>query len=194
MPVVGTDDCYPKNHKGEPPALEKIRFTIRAEKCPNRRGVEAILKHFQSDFTGFDGVLSKLSSGGFDGAYLVGGYPDAWIDADTVKKFASLTTLIVQDFVRSPLTDTADVVLASATFAEREGTVVNHAGLAQLFRPALRPAQDVRTDGRLLMELAGRKGLFHSPSIRSEIAEKIPALKALACGELGELGMKVLEV
>jgi NADH-quinone oxidoreductase subunit G len=45
VPVVGDDDTYPKDRRGRP--LEPVKFTIRAEKCPNRRGVEAVLKHFE---------------------------------------------------------------------------------------------------------------------------------------------------
>ena len=46
VPVVGEDDTYPKDVRGEP--VEPAKFTIRAEKCPNRRGVEAVLKHFRA--------------------------------------------------------------------------------------------------------------------------------------------------
>src|SRR5205823_3535360 len=41
VPVLGEDDTYPKDRKGRP--SKTIKFTIRAEKCPNRRGVEAVL-------------------------------------------------------------------------------------------------------------------------------------------------------
>ena len=42
--VVGEDDKYPKDVHGR--SVEPVKFTIRAEKCPNRRGVEAVLQHF----------------------------------------------------------------------------------------------------------------------------------------------------
>lgn len=47
VPIVGEDDLYPKGPRGEAPAADKVKFTIRAEKCPNRLGVEAVLKRFQ---------------------------------------------------------------------------------------------------------------------------------------------------
>jgi len=40
VPLVGRDDTYPKDRRGRP--VEPVRFTIRAEKCPNRRGVEEV--------------------------------------------------------------------------------------------------------------------------------------------------------
>ena len=41
------------------------------------------------------------------------------------------------------------------------------------------------------MELAEKKGMFHAPTLRKEIAGVVPALAALSVGELGELGVKL---
>jgi len=101
-----------------------------------------------------------------------------------------LSTLIVQDFMNSPLTDMATIVLASATFAERQGTVVNHSGLAQEVQQSIRGSTDVRPDGRLLFELSQRQGMYKAASIRTEMAKEIPAFGAFA-GEIGELGIQL---
>lgn len=193
VPMVGEDDRYPKDYKGDQPAPEETRFTIRAEKCPNRRGVELVLKHFQGEVIRFETVLQRLQGDDFSGAYVVGGYTGSHpvgdgFSAEAVQAFSRLSCLIVQDILRSPLTDVATVVLAGGSFAEREGTFVNHAGLAQAIRPVIRPVGDARADGRILFELAGRIGLFNAAVIRREIAKEIPAFAALASGELGELG------
>jgi predicted molibdopterin-dependent oxidoreductase YjgC len=81
--------------------------------------------------------------------------------------------------------------LPGVSFAEKEGTFVNFKGLAQQIKPAIRPVGDSRADARILMELAGRRGLFHAPTLRTEIAESIPALAALMVGELGDLGVRL---
>ena len=57
VPVVGQDDSYPKDVKGNP--VEPTKFMIRAEKCPNRRGVEAVLKHFQGSVIPFTDVVKQ---------------------------------------------------------------------------------------------------------------------------------------
>jgi len=190
VPVVGEDDLYPKDYKGEPPAADKVKFTIRAEKCPNRLGVEAVLKHFQGEVIGFETIAERLNTTKIDGMYLVGGYPDAWLDASVLGKLDGLSTLIVQDFMNSPLTDMATIALASATFAERQGTVVNHSGLAQEVQQSIRGSTDVRPDGRLLFELSQRQGMYKAASIRTEMAKEIPAFGAFA-GEIGELGIQL---
>jgi NADH-quinone oxidoreductase subunit G len=168
-----------------------VKFTIRAEKCPNRLGVEAVLKRFQGEVIPFDVVLKSLASGAFDGAYYVGGYPPSEIPSSVVRAFEGLKLLIVQDLMQTPLSDLADYVLASASFAERQGTVINHKGLAQSYRVAVRPPGEARADGRILMELSGRKGLFHSPTILKEIATEIPALSKFGKEEVGTQGLMV---
>jgi len=112
------------------------------------------------------------------------------LDASVLGKLDGLSTLIVQDFMNSPLTDMATIVLASATFAERQGTVVNHSGLAQEVQQSIRGSTDVRPDGRLLFELSQRQGMYKAASIRTEMAKEIPAFGAFA-GEIGELGIQL---
>ena len=190
VPVIGEDDRYPKGPKGEPPAAGKTKFTIRAEKCPNRLGVAAVLKHFQGEVLRFETIAERLNTKKLDGLYWVGGYPDAGLDASLLSRLAGLSTLIVQDFMNSPLTDMATIVLASATFAERQGTVVNHSGLAQVVQQSIRGATDVRPDGRLLFELSQRQGMYNAATIRQEMAKEIPTFAEFA-GEIGELGIQL---
>jgi NADH-quinone oxidoreductase subunit G len=192
VPIVGEDDLYPKGPRGEAPTADNVKFTIRAEKCPNRLGVEAVLKRFQGEVIPFDVVLKSLASGAFDGAYYVGGYPPSEIPSGVVRAFEGLKLLIVQDLMQTPLSDLADYVLASASFAERQGTVINHKGLAQSYRVAVRPPGEARADGRILMELSGRKGLFHSPTILKEIATEIPTLSKFGKEEVGTQGLMVM--
>lgn len=191
VPLAGDDDSYPKGPRGEEPADEAVRFTIRAEKCPNRKGVEAVLRHFAGDFLEFDQVLQVARGGGWSGVYLVGGYPDAWISDDEAALLASAECLIVQDYLASPASQHADIVLAGGSFAERDGTYVNHAGVAQAIRRAILSPVDARPDGRILMDLAQRAGLFHAPSLRKEMAAAIPTLQPLEVGDLGEHGVRL---
>ena len=99
--------------------------------------------------------------------------------------------MIVQDLFPSPLSDRADIVLPSGSFAERDGTYVNHSGLAQAANAAVRPPADTRSDGRILMELTERKGLYNAMAIRKEIGGVIRSLAALGVGDLGENGTKL---
>ncbi|HEX5471007.1 MAG TPA: molybdopterin-dependent oxidoreductase, partial [Lacipirellulaceae bacterium] len=187
--VVGEDDNYPKDVHGNPTA--PVRFTIRAEKCPNRRGVEAILRHFAGDVLPMGDVLGRAGAGDFAAVYLVGGDPEGWITEPQAAALEKVDTVIVEDILPSPASRRATFVLAGGSFAERDGTFINHAGLAQAIHRTIRSPDEAKPDGRILWDLAERRGLFNAPALRREIAEAIPELSALAVGDLGEFGVKL---
>ena len=176
--IEGQDDHYPKDVRGN--AQEQVKFTIRAEKCPNRRGVEAVLQHFQGSIIGIGGILGDAAEGRIDTLYFVGGDPRGGLDESHAAALAKVKTLIVQDILPSPVSARGHILLAAGSFAEREGTFINHSGLAQSIKRSIRSPEDARPDGRILWELSGRKGLFNSRALRQEIALEIPRLAALS--------------
>jgi NADH-quinone oxidoreductase subunit G len=192
IPVVGEDDTYPKDRKGRP--VEPVKFTIRAEKCPNRRGVEAVLRHFQGEVIPFERILEAAGSGGLKALFLTAGYsPNAgrWAGAGQAERLREVPLLVVQDLFATPVSEAARYVLPAVSFAEKDGTFVNHAGLAQAVRWAVRPPQGCRTDGQIYLDLMQRRGLVHAPSLRQELAAQVPYFAPLASGELGEYGVRL---
>jgi NADH-quinone oxidoreductase subunit G len=187
--VVGADDKYPKDVHGRP--MEPVKFTIRAEKCPNRRGVEAILRHFVGDVVPMGDLLGRAAGGDFAAIYLVGGDPEGWITQAQAAALEKVETVIVQDIFPSPASERATYLLPGGSFAERDGTFVNHAGLAQEIRRTIRGPGEARPDGRVLWDLAGRRGLLNVRLLRREMGEAIEALRPLAANELGEHGIKL---
>jgi NADH-quinone oxidoreductase subunit G len=189
--IVGEDDRYPKRIDGQP--AEPTKFTIRAEKCPNRFGVAEILKHFEGKVVPFDELKGQVLGGQIDSLYAVGGDRDPWAtDADR-NWLSKLKLLIVQDILPSPASELAHYLLPAGAFAEKEGTFINHAGLAQVIERAIRGPGEARADGRILWDLAGRRGLFHAPTLRTEMSFEIEALAALRAGSLGPTGRLLSE-
>lgn len=191
--VVGTDDHYPKGPHGEAPAAGQAKFTIRAEKCPNLRGVSAVLAHFQGRVIAFAEVLTHMAEERIATLHLCGGDPAGDLGAGHADSLGKVRTLVVQDLLPSPASALAKYVLPAGAFAEKDGTVVNHANLAQMLKRAVHPPGDARTEGRVFMELLQRRGLFHAPSLRQEIAAAVPYFAALAAGNLGDFGVFVGE-
>jgi NADH-quinone oxidoreductase subunit G len=187
--VVGEDDKYPKDVHGRP--LEPVKFTIRAEKCPNRRGVEAILQYFAGGVVPMGDILGRAAAGDFAALYLVGGDPEGWITEQQAAALANVATVVVQDILPSAASERANFVLPGGSFAERDGTFVNHAGLAQDIRRAIRGPGEARPDGRIFWELAGRRGLLNVGLLRKEMGETIESLRPLAAGQLGEHGVRL---
>jgi NADH-quinone oxidoreductase subunit G len=158
VPAVGEDERFPGG------------FTIRAEKCPNRRGVEEMIAHFSGEVATLDDLLPQVEEGGIDAVWVAGGYPKDWIDPDNAKRLAGAKLLVVQDLFESPLVPHADYVLPAAAFAEREGSYVNCSDRLQSFRWAIRPPQGVRVEGSLYWQLLGREGLYDARGVLQEIA------------------------
>jgi NADH-quinone oxidoreductase subunit G len=190
--VEGEDDLYPKDVHWKPSLPTK--FTIRAEKCPNRRGVEAVLKHEAGSVVTFSTILEQIGRGEIEALFVLGGDPEGWINAADVGKLDKLKLLIVQDLLATPASDKAQFVLSGAAWAEKDGTFVNHNGLAQAIHRGLRGPEDSRPDGRILLELSGRSGMLHAPTLRQEVAGEIPELAALIVGDLGEDGVLLSSV
>jgi NADH-quinone oxidoreductase subunit G len=168
IPVVGEDEHFPKG------------FTIRAEKCPNRLGVENVLAHFTGKIVSFENLLQSVEKGELQGVWVAGGYKNDWIDEPTAAKFERLSLLVVQDLFPSPLAERATYLLPAAAFAEREGSYVNHADRLQSVSQAIRPPLGVRTEGSLLWEMAGRKGLYNAGTVLSELTREILYFSAAA--------------
>jgi NADH-quinone oxidoreductase subunit G len=190
VPVVGADDTYPKDRLGRP--VQPVKFTIRAEKCPNRRGVEEVLRHFQGEVLGFDHVIELSAADGVQALYLAAGYPPrpgGWVSAEQAAALQKVPLVVCHDLLPSPVSAFAHYVLPAASWAEKDGTFVNHAGLAQALHWVATPAGECRTDGQVFLDLLERRGLLHAPSLRAEMAGEIAYFAPLAGGDLGEYGI-----
>ncbi len=170
VPVVGDDEHYPG------------KFTIRAEKCPNRRGVVKVLEHFGEFASTLDDLAARCQAEGVRAVWFTGGYKRDWIDAATAARFQGLDALIVQDMFHSPLVDYATHLLPGASFAEREGSFVNAHDRLQSVAWAIRPPVGVRPEGSVYWRLSGREGLYQARRVLEEVAAEIPYFSAAAGG------------
>ncbi len=170
VPVAGTDETFPNG------------FTIHAEKCPNRKGVEAIVARLGGSLLNWGDFLGQVEVEAPGAVWLTGGYRTPWNDTATVEKFADVETLIVQDCFVSPLWDRADYQLPSATFAEREGSYVNANDRLQSFKWAIRPPAGVITEGQLYWQLLKKPGLYKASSVLADITREIAYFAAATTG------------
>src|SRR5205823_4431734 len=108
VPVIGQDDNYPKDRRGK--AMEPVKFTIRAEKCPNRKGVEKVLEHFQNQVIPFDEVLKLCGDGKVGATYLAASYPPregGWIRPEQAEALKKVPLVVLQDLLPSPAVEAA---------------------------------------------------------------------------------------
>ncbi len=176
VPSVGRDEKFPGG------------FTILAEKCPNRRGVEEVIAHFAGKVVRFEDFAAELHATDVRGLWVSGGYKKDWIDDATAERFARLDLLVVQDLFPSPLTDRATYMLPAATFAERDGSYVNRADRLQTAQWTVRPPAGVQPEGSLLSQLLEREGLYNARRVLDEVAHEI-AYFHVATDEVPEAGV-----
>jgi NADH-quinone oxidoreductase subunit G len=177
VPVVGKDESFPGG------------FTIHAEKCPNRKGVEAVLSHFSAgSVKSFDELLAELPSSQIKAAWISGGYPRPVYDDKSAAALGGLDLLVVQDMFESPLWNVATYQLPGAGFAERAGSYVNFAHRLQSFGWAIRPPAGVWVEGHLYWTMLGMRGLYNPRTVLSELAAEIMAFNA-ALGEIPPVGI-----
>ncbi|MBL8867776.1 MAG: molybdopterin-dependent oxidoreductase [Planctomycetia bacterium] len=177
VPVVGTDDSYPKDVKGNP--VSPAKFTIRAEKCPNRKGVEAVLAKLQGEVIPFSAVLPEFGS--LAAVWFAGGYPNPELVNDALKApHLPPALLVVQDFFLTKLAEAATYVLPATAAFEKDGTFVNHAGYVQPFPRAAKPPVEARGELQLAFDLGNRKGLATVATVRKDLAKALPEYAALA--------------
>jgi NADH-quinone oxidoreductase subunit G len=185
VPEVGEDDRYPKDVRGNP--TEPTTFVIRAEKCPNRRGVETVLRHFQGSVIPFADAAKQST----DAMWFAGGYPDHDQLANSLPAdWRHPPLFVVQDLFPGKLTESATFILPATSAFEKDGTFVNHAGLAQSFPRAVRPPVEARTELQLAYDLLGRRGLVQPAVIRAELASVIPEFAALKEKSLPPTGVR----
>jgi len=177
VPVQGEDKIYAGG------AGMKDGFKIYAEKAPNARGVRRVLKQLAGgkamDFDGLQNALAK--DGSIDALVLTGNYPSNWVTpAFAAAVGAKKRFLAVIDTLPSLLTDKADVVIPSATWAEKSGCFENAAGRIQAFERAIAPADFCKSESQIALDLAAvrsgeRPSVYDAAATRQAMAQALKA-------------------
>ncbi len=182
IPVEGEDLTFTpdsrKGRTGDTSFVVTRPFRIAAEKCPNRNGIERILSHFQGEILKLDSFGSRAGSARYDAVIVTGGGHQPISEPFSEAGIREQTGyLIVQDVWPTDFAATANVVLNSATFAEKAGCYVNadsrlqYAGAVLPPRPGSLPDLDLIA---ILMERA-EQGPIRSREILSELASVVPS-------------------
>jgi len=83
----------------------------------------------------------------------------------------------VQDILANKLTDTADVLLPAAAWAEKDGCWENFAGKIQPFAAAIAPPDGAMREGDVYYKLLGRSGQYNAEVVRQEMGEPFASAK-----------------
>jgi NADH-quinone oxidoreductase subunit G len=158
VPTTGENETFSSSVTG------KQTFVIQAEKVPNAAGVRRVLAMLggpQSAYTELAGNPALT------GGWVVGGYLSNWATNVSLPK----GFLVVQDILPNKLTESADVLLPAAAWAEKDGCWENFAGRIQPFGAAVPPPEGTRREGDVYLNLLGRRETYHADTIRAEMGD-----------------------
>jgi NADH-quinone oxidoreductase subunit G len=84
---------------------------------------------------------------------------------------------VVQDLLPTALSESADILLPGAAWAEKDGCWENYAGAIQPFAAAIAPPEGVMRDGDVYLSLLARTGLYNAANIREGMGEPFASVK-----------------
>ena len=195
IPTRGEDLTFKpdqtKGRTGDTTFVVSRPFTIHAERCPNRRGIEAVLGKVHGSLVSFDEISKRVASGEFQALYFTSDAIDPWDSEPEAKALrGGVKFLVVQDTLVTPLAQLADAVLAGGTFAEKAGCYVNADGRLQYAEAALPPRDGSLPDLDIFAILMGRSGgPVRSRDVLADLAGAVPAFSVADGGILPEFGV-----
>ncbi len=142
-------------------------------------------------------IVNAAHDGTIKGMYIMGENPMV-TDPDlnhTKKALENLEFLVIQDIFPTETTKFADVILPSASFAEKEGTFVNSDRRVLRVRKAVSSPGEAKEDWQIIMQLAERMGFclgsYHGgKEIFEEIAQAAKMMAGISYERLKKNGIQ----
>ncbi|SHH51235.1 formate dehydrogenase major subunit [Desulfofustis glycolicus DSM 9705] len=143
-------------------------------------------------------MTEKMLAGTLKGLYIFGENP-ALSDPNmnhSIKAFENLDLLVVQDIFLTETAELADVVLPSASFAEKEGTFTNSERRVQRVRIALDPPGQAQSDLAIIKQVYRRidpEGVSENAtaeSVFNELTALWPAMAGMSYERLETEGLQ----
>jgi NADH-quinone oxidoreductase subunit G len=159
--------------------VSKSGFVIEPDKTPNKRGALIILGE-EIVKNGLWGVIDGINQGKIKGLLIIGGIPDFDFPKELVDCSRKLDFLAVCDILENEVVKKANLILAGATFVEKEGSFINSQGRLQGIKRILPYPGEARPEieilQSLLVELGARSGVVSSEDILKEAGRKFSLL------------------
>jgi NADH-quinone oxidoreductase subunit G len=177
----------------EKPQPRNTKFRIPAVDAPNVRGAKDLGFNVGTGEGPADvsALRAAVEAGQVKLLYVIDPGPDGSIgETDWIvdaRKSGKIGSLVVQGVLRTPLVDTADIVLAGSAFVEKDATYTNTTGHVQGASRVILPPGEAGEDWQILMKLApvfGTNVVWASgDAVREAIAAElatVPGYAALA--------------
>ena len=136
-------------------------------------------------------IASQVSSGTIKSLLVLGeDARDCGIPEQDLRK---LESLVVTGILPNKTTAAATVLLPSASWAEKRGSMINIKGRLQRLNKAISSPGEARDDWEILRDLlqavSGSNGTYTVDELFKQIAAEFPALEGLSLSRIGDLGV-----
>ncbi len=165
---------YPKiqgrDQEFKNPVTGAITYTLYAEKAPNRRGAEKVLKLLGGNVCTLEDLPAKVKAGQLR-AGLILADPLDHNDQSLAAALADMETLVVLSTRPDGMAARAALAVPVCTWAEKTGVFENFAGRIQLFQQAIAPLENTRSAGSVFWDLMDLAGTYDAAAVRRMIME-----------------------
>ncbi len=175
---------------------EDDALLIAADRNPNTTGAKLILDS-ETPYSGLAFIRDGVRDGSIKSLIVLG--EDLITDANFIAAdLEKLDFLLQTSVLANPTADHAHIVLPSAAFAEKRGSMVNLSGrLQRLNRATELPAQ-AHDDWQILRDLllalsGGKNEAHHIEDIFKAIAENVPAFHGFTLSKIGHQGTQITD-
>lgn len=179
-----------------PRFAEADALLVAADRNPNTTGAKLVLET-EDPFAKLDSIRDGVRNGSIKALIVLG--EDLITDAGfTAGDLQKLDFLVQSSVLANPTADQAHLVLPSAAFAEKRGSMVNLSGRLQRLNRVVELVGQAHDDWEILRDLilalSGEKNeVHHIEDIFKALAEIIPAFKGLTLSKIGHQGTPIIE-
>ena len=170
---------------------EADRLLVAADRNPNTTGAKLILG--DDPYAGLGDLHAKVKDGAIRALFVFG--EDLITDAGfEVTDFENLDFLVQAHHSTNPTARAANIVLPTATFAEKRGSMVNLSGRIQRLNRALEPCGQARDDWEVLRELGAiAADSHHIEDVFKAMAEAVSEFEGLSLSKIGHQGLPIAD-
>ncbi len=179
-----------------PRSGEADKLLVAADRNPNTTGAKLILGS-ENPYSGLAFIRDGVRDGSIKSLIVLGEdiITDAGFTADDLGK---LDFLLQTSVLANPTAEHAHLVLPSAAFAEKRGSMVNLSGRLQRLNRAVELPGQAHDDWEILRDLilaisGGKNEVHHIEDVFKALAENVPAFNGLTLSKIGHQGTQIAD-
>jgi len=161
-------------------------FRISSDRSPNKRGMHDVCPSIVDD------LASKIKKQNIRGIYILDNGIDIELDDIWKKILKTMDFVVVQSYVMTSLSKTADIILPGLSPFESEGTITNDRGHVQWLRPTLPTPGDGRPDWEILNLIDKTENRYVDLNdLMKGLGKQFPSYSDISLFKLGEQGISL---